>query len=106
PTLVDDPLAHMQLAKPALAEALRASLEIHKELKWYPMISISFTRMVGDEVARIQGHFGIPAQILLREDEIDDQIDEAINNLIERATNFADSGSGYVLEHVQNFQIN
>jgi hypothetical protein len=102
---VPDPLVYIQSIKSTLTDSLRTALSIQGQIKWYPSSTISFTRTVGEDTARFDGHFAAPAKILLREDEIDAQLEESMQVLLERAGDFAENGSDYQIRNLESLKI-
>ncbi len=62
PPSVPDPLAYIQSVMSTLAQTLRSALAVQGRIKWYPRSTISYTKKVGDDIARIPGHFSMPGR--------------------------------------------
>src|SRR2546425_2465823 len=88
PAIVPDPLAYIREIKSTLADSLRNILKIQGPIKWYPASTLSFTKTVGDDIASIEARFTAVPRILLREDEIDAQLEESLELLFARADEF------------------
>ena len=102
---VSDPLAYIASEKATLAQSLRNALRIQGQVKWYPASVISFIRNTLAGVARVEGRFTAPSKILLPHDDIDAQIEESVQVMLSRAGNFADNGSDFIMETLQNLEI-
>src|SRR2546425_12567021 len=70
-----------------------------------PSSSVSFTKKVGEDVARISTHFNAPAQILLTEQDIDAQLEESIDVMLAKLYDFVDNGSDYTIDNLDQLEI-
>jgi len=62
PEITPDPFDYIESVRVNLADSLKTSLKIQGPIKWYPSSTVSFTRKVGKDIARIDGHFATPAK--------------------------------------------
>ena len=105
PDNVPDPLTFIRSEISSLADSLREALKIQGSIKWYPSSSVSFTKKVGEDVARISTHFNAPAQILLTEQDIDAQLEESIDVMLAKLCDFVDNGSDYTIDNLDRLEI-
>ena len=62
-------------------------------------------KSIDEDVARFPAHFAPPANILLQQFEIDEQIEESVQAMLERAGEFMDNGSDYVVDNLEKLEI-
>ena len=105
PETDNDPSTFFQDEKDRLILALKKSLADQGRVKWHARAVVDFTRMEGEDIARIPGRFNSYPQILLRGDQIDEQIDLAFNALMLKIENFESEGSGYKIEKLDELQL-
>jgi hypothetical protein len=105
PQGISDPAVYLEGERERIANSLRSSLAVHKTLKWVPTITTTFMQQTPEGEARIETHFNAPMQILLRDDEINDQVDISIDRMLDRLAEFCKRGSGYNLETLDNIQL-
>src|SRR5437867_10815313 len=105
PSSVSDPFAFIPSIKSTIADSLRNALKIHGQIKWYPSSTMSFVKSMDEGVAKFPGHFTATPKILLQEFEIDEQIEESVQAMLERAGEFMDNGSDYVVENLEKLEI-
>src|SRR3989442_1680202 len=105
PDNVPDPLTFIRSEVSSLADSLREALKSQGSIKWYPSSSVSFTKKVGEDVARISTHFNAPAQILLTEQDIDAQLEESIDVMLAKLCDFVDNGSDYTIDNLDRLEI-
>src|SRR2546425_13213892 len=70
-----------------------------------PSSSVSFTKKVGEDVARISTYFNAPAQILLTEPDIDAQLEESIDVMLAKLCDFVENGSDYTIDNLDRLEI-
>jgi len=75
-----DPATYMQSIRREISDTLRNGLELHGAIRWVVSLTVLFERLLeGDEEQILRADFtGSSAQILLRPDQIDEQIDLTI----------------------------
>src|SRR3989441_10662215 len=105
PSSVPDPFAFIPSIKSTIADSLRNTLKIHGQIKWYPSSTMFFVKSMDEGVAKFPGHFAATPKILLQEFEIDDQIEESVQAMLERAGEFMDNGSDYVVDNLEKLEI-
>src|SRR5437867_1059141 len=105
PSSIPDPFAFIPSIKSTIADSLRNALKIHGQIKWYPSSTMSFVKSMDEGVAKFPGHFAATSKILLQEFEIDEQIEESVQAMLERAGEFMDNGSDYVVDNLEKLEI-
>ena len=94
-----DPKVFCQAIKPSFAASLSKAIQ-KRAIKWYPTLKASFIRHTTGGMAMIEPWFLAPSQILLRPDQIDNQLDLAIETVLKRLDAFEGLGSGWILSEL------
>src|SRR5437867_4451653 len=105
PDSVPDPFTFIQTERQTLVDSLKTALRIQGPVKWFPSSSVSFTKKVGDNLARITSYFNASPKILLTEHDIDAQIEESIATMLAKMNDFAENGSDYVVDNLDALEI-
>src|SRR5881296_2227545 len=105
PDNVPDPITFIRSEITTLADSLREALKIQGPIKWFPSSSVTFTKKVGEDTARISGHFNAPAKILLTEQDVDAQVEESIATMLAKLCDFSENGSDYVIDNLDQLEI-
>ena len=97
-----DPATYLQSIRREISDTLLNGLELHGAIRWVLSLTVVFERLFeGDEEQIIRADFtGGPAQILLRPDQIDEQIDLAIAIILERIEAFIALGSDWTIRQI------
>ena len=92
-----DPLTFLHDSADEIHTFLREALDLHTAVRWYPSLEVVLQRHSEEGIAWMTSYFASPATILLRADEIDAQLDDAVNIIMKRIEDFVDHGSGWVI---------
>ena len=85
-----------------IGDTLREGLRLHASIRWTLRIVVVFERNVEGEAEEVPAEFSSDNQVLLRDDEIDAQIEGAIDKLNEKIGEFLEMGSGFVFVRLEN----
>ena len=88
-----------------IARALRRALDMQGQTFWQAIAKLGLIRHDPAGIATNEPTLCTPRQILLREEDIDEQIENAINILLPRSESFALEGSNWVFDHLISLDI-
>ena len=93
-----------------IANALRDALNVHQHnVKWYATILNTFEKDVenvpGGGIPFINSAFVCDPQILRNDLDIHEQINDCIDQIVEKTSEFVSNGSGYSYRDIQGLEI-
>jgi hypothetical protein len=100
-----DPLSHLQSITENIHSILNDAIRMHGAIKFYLTLNMNMQRPVENTVNREVGHFCSIPILLMSEDEIIEQIEIAVNLVLERAEAFLRYGSGWTYLDVKSVEV-
>ena len=97
-----DPSVYLQSIRQEVIEMLQQGLELHTNLRWVFGATIVYERYVEGEREEIKADFNSGDQILLRRDQIEEQVDIAIAKILVAIEDFIQLGSDFVVNSFFN----
>ena len=99
------PLVYFRLAAGDIAQVLRQGLEMHENIRFSLTLEVTFERITGNGRAWIQSRFASMTHAICSEYEIEEAIDEAVNQLMERLSSFMELGSRWSVLSVDACEV-
>src|SRR5207248_5690327 len=95
-----DPLPYFQSLTPEIRRSLVDGIALHSTFRWTLETVVIFERPVEGILTETRFEFRSNSAILLRHDEIDSQIDQAIDRLVALITDMEERESDFVFKRV------
>src|SRR6267154_1614031 len=100
-----DPLQHLQSVDGEIRETLRRGVEIHTSCRWVLSSNVVFERTVEDISQETRFQFSSYEHILLRADEIPEQVESAVTQLLSLVQEMGDRESNFVSKSVHSVTV-
>src|SRR3989442_865234 len=95
-----DPIVYYRSVAGEIASVVGQGLEVHSSSRWILRTTVIFERMVDDILQETRFNFQSDAQILLRPDQIGDQVESAISRLLALILEMSERESDFVFKTV------
>lgn len=95
-----DPITHFNSITVEFREMLQDCIELHSSFRWLLSASAVFERTVEDISQESKFDFYSREQVLLRVDQIDEQIESAISRLLTESQEMSERESNFVFKRV------
>src|SRR3989441_8055343 len=95
-----DPLIYFNSITADIREMLQDGIELHSSFRWLLSVSVVFERTVEGISQETRFDFYSREQILLRADQIDEQIESAISRLLTQIQEMSERESNFVFKRV------
>src|SRR5437867_730548 len=95
-----DPIVYYRSVAGDIASIVGQGLEVHVSTRWILRTTVIFERMVDDILQETRFNFQSDAQILLRPDQIGDQVESAISRLLALILEMSERESDFVFKTV------
>jgi len=100
-----DAYEYFRQASPEIREMLENGVELHTCFRWLLSASVVYERMVEDISQETRFEFYSGEQIILRVDEIDEQLEIAISRLLTKILEMSERESNFVFKRVYSSTI-
>lgn len=102
----DDLQLFLKSSMPEICKNLNDELNSKKSLKWYAVVEVQFRRAVTTSENEFSpAFFRSHCQIILRDDEIADQVSKAAEKILSAFETFEGLKSGWVIDFVKKLEI-
>src|SRR6267154_1507437 len=95
-----DPIIYYRSVAGEIASVVSRGLDVHSSTRWILRTTVIFERMVDDILQETRFNFQSLPQILLRADQIEDQVESAVSRLLSLNLEMADRESDFVFKTV------
>src|SRR6267154_531441 len=95
-----DPLQHLQSVDGEIRETLRRGVEVHSSCRWVLSANTVFERTVEDISQETNFNFSSNEQILLRVDQIPEQVESAVSQLLSLVQEMTERESNFIFKKI------
>src|SRR6267154_2721818 len=100
-----DQLAHLHSADGEVRETLKRGIDVHTSCRWVLSVSTIFERTVEDVSQETRFDFNSNEQILLRMDQIPEQVESAVSHLLNSIHEMGQRESNFVFRRVRSVTV-
>src|SRR3989442_10538707 len=93
-----DPIVYYRSVAGEIASVVSQGLEVHTSSRWILRTTVIFERMVDDVLQETRFNFQSDPQILLRPDQVGDQVESAISRLLALILEMSERESDFVFK--------
>src|SRR6267154_6188004 len=95
-----DPLQHLQSVDDEIRETLRRGVEVHSSCRWVLSASTVFEQTIEDISQETRFDFSSNEQILLRVDQIPEQVESAVSQLLSLVQEMTERESNFIFKKI------